>query len=79
LKNKHGKFWIRLIPNLPLSKKASETRMGKGKSPIRKWVAIVRSGIILFEVSGLIYKNIIPLLKIAQKKLSIRTKIIIKN
>ncbi len=47
-----GKVWIRIFPDFPLTKKPAETRMGKGKGSIEKWVAIVKPGRILYEIGG---------------------------
>ncbi|MGF1530650.1 MAG: 50S ribosomal protein L16 [Puniceicoccaceae bacterium] len=47
-----GKVWIRVFPQKPVTKKPAETRMGKGKGPVEYWVAVIKPGMILFEVSG---------------------------
>ncbi|MDH4230162.1 MAG: 50S ribosomal protein L16 [Nitrospirota bacterium] len=47
-----GKVWIRIFPDKPITKKAQETRMGKGKGSVEYWVAVVRPGRILFELGG---------------------------
>ena len=47
-----GKLWIRIFPDKPYSKKPAETRMGKGKGALEYWVAVVRPGTVLFELSG---------------------------
>ena len=47
-----GKIWIRIFPDKPVSKKPQETRMGKGKGAPEFWVAVVRSGRILYEMEG---------------------------
>ena len=49
---RRGKVWIRVFPHKPVSKKPAETRMGKGKGATEFWVAIVKPGTMLFEVSG---------------------------
>lgn len=48
-----GKLWIRIFPHKPVSKRPPETRMGKGKGAPEFWVAVVRPGLILFELDGL--------------------------
>ena len=48
-----GKLWIRVFPDKPVTKKAAETRMGGGKGAVEEWVAVVRPGLMLFEISGL--------------------------
>ncbi|MEW6558033.1 MAG: 50S ribosomal protein L16 [Elusimicrobiota bacterium] len=50
---KSGKVWIRIFPDKPYTKKPAETRMGKGKGEPEKWVAVVKPGRVMFEVSGL--------------------------
>lgn len=47
-----GKVWIRVFPHKPVTKKPAETRMGKGKGSVEKWVAVVRPGTMLFEIAG---------------------------
>ncbi len=49
---RRGKVWIRVFPHKPISKKPAETRMGKGKGSTEFWVAVIRPGTVLFEVSG---------------------------
>src|SRR4030067_187092 len=46
------KVWIRIFPDKPLTKKPAETRMGKGKGALESWVAVVRPGRVLYEMSG---------------------------
>ena len=50
---KGGKMWIRIFPDKPISKKPAETRMGKGKGAPEFWVAVVKPGRIMFELSGI--------------------------
>src|SRR5660398_177418 len=47
-----GKIWIRIFPDKPITKKAAETRMGKGKGAPEEWVAVVRPGRVLYEIEG---------------------------
>lgn len=47
-----GKLWIRVFPQKPVTKKPAETRMGKGKGGVDHWVAVIRPGMILFELAG---------------------------
>src|SRR4030067_658499 len=49
---RHGKIWIRIFPDKPVTRKAAETRMGKGKGNVEYWVAVVKPGRIMFEVGG---------------------------
>ena len=50
---RHGKVWIRIFPDKSYTHRPPETRMGKGKGPVEYWVAVVKPGRIMFEVSGL--------------------------
>jgi large subunit ribosomal protein L16 len=49
---RRGKMWIRIFPDKPITAKPAETRMGKGKGSVDHWVAVVKPGRVLFEVSG---------------------------
>ena len=49
---RRGKVWIRVFPDKPVTQRAAETRMGKGKGSVDHWVAVVRPGRILFELAG---------------------------
>ena len=71
-----GKVWIRIFPDKPVSKKPLETRMGKGKGAPEFWVAVVKPGRILFEVSGVSREIAQEALKLASYKLPIKTKIV---
>ena len=50
---RRGKVWIRIFPDKPVTKRAAESRMGKGKGAVDHWVAVVKPGRIMFELSGL--------------------------
>lgn len=71
-----GKIWIRVFPDKPVSKKPAETRMGKGKGGPEFWVAVVRPGRIMFEMSGVDRELSMEALRIAAQKLPIKVKII---
>ena len=47
-----GRVWIRVYPDVPVTKKPLEVRMGKGKGAVEEWVAVVKPGRVLFEISG---------------------------
>jgi len=49
---RRGKLWIRVFPDKPVTKKPAETRMGKGKGAVDHWVAVVKPGRMIFEISG---------------------------
>jgi len=74
---RRGKFWIRIFPDKPVTKRAAETRMGKGKGNVEFWVAVVKPGRIMFEVGGGLSDDIaLEALRLAQYKLPIKTKIV---
>lgn len=70
-----GKIWIRIFPDLPVTAKPIESRMGKGKGAVSHWVARVRGGTTLFEICGIPKHIAIEALKAGSKKLPIKTKI----
>lgn len=71
-----GKLWIQIFPDKPLTKKPAETRMGKGKGSLDRWVSVVKPGRILFELEGVSEEVAMDALKLAQYKLPVRTRII---
>jgi large subunit ribosomal protein L16 len=73
---KGGMIWIRVFPDKSYSKKPAETRMGGGKGPIDHWVAVVKPGKILFEMSGIPEEAAREALSLASTKLPIATKIV---
>ncbi len=74
---RRGKFWIRIFPDKPITQKPAETRMGKGKGDVEYWVAVVKPGRIMFEVGGGLSEELAKeALRLAQYKLSVKTKIV---
>jgi large subunit ribosomal protein L16 len=74
---RRGKIWIRIFPDKPITQKAAETRMGKGKGAVEYWAAVVKPGRIMFEVGGGLPDEVAKeALRLAQYKLPIKTKII---
>ncbi|MFP6900863.1 MAG: 50S ribosomal protein L16 [Opitutales bacterium] len=71
-----GKVWIRVFPHKPVTKKPAETRMGKGKGPVEKWVATVKPGHVLFEVAGCSGTLARDALRLADGKLPFRCRFI---
>ena len=69
-----GKLWIRVFPDKPISKKPLETRMGKGKGAPEQWVAVVRPGLVLFELEGVPPAVAREAMRLASHKLPIKTK-----
>nr|WRW10755.1 50S ribosomal protein L16 [Papenfussiella kuromo] len=73
-----GKLWITVFPDKPITARAAESRMGSGKGSVEYWVAIVKPGHILFELSGVPLKLAKEALEIASYKLPIKTKFLTK-
>ena len=71
-----GKVWIRLFPDVPVSKKPTEVRMGKGKGTPEYWVARVKPGRILFEIDGVSDPVARESLRLAAAKLPIKTRVV---
>jgi large subunit ribosomal protein L16 len=71
---RRGKVWIRIFPDKPVTQKPAETRMGKGKGAVDHWVAVVKPGRILFELSGLDEEGAKEAMRLAAHKLSIKAK-----
>ena len=73
---KVGRMWIRIFPDKSITKKPAETRMGKGKGAVDHWVAVIKPGRIIFEVSGLERKEAELAFRLASDKLPIHTKFV---
>ncbi|MBX9767689.1 MAG: 50S ribosomal protein L16 [Bdellovibrionales bacterium] len=71
-----GKIWIRIFPDLSITKKAAETRMGSGKGNPELWVAPVKPGRILFEMSGITREQASEAFRLAGHKLPLKTKLL---
>ena len=74
-----GKMWIRVFPDKPLTKKPAETRMGKGKGSPEQWVAPIKPGRILYELTGVDEELAIKALRLAGNKLPFATKVISRS
>jgi len=72
-------LWIRIFPDKPVTARAAESRMGSGKGAVDYWVAVVKPGTILFEVSSVSEEIARNALNLARYKLPIKTKFITKN
>lgn len=77
--NRVGKVWIKIFPHKSYTKKPLETRMGKGKGNLEGWVAVVRPGRVLFEISGVSEEVAREALRLAGHKLPIKTKFYTKE
>ena len=73
---KFGKFWIRIFPDKPFTKKPPEVTMGAGKGDVAYFVASVSPGKVLFEIDGLSDKESLDVLRAVSSKLSLKTKVI---
>lgn len=71
-----GKIYIRIFPAKPVTQKPAETRMGSGKGNPEYWVAVVKPGRIMFEMSGVAPEVAIRAMELAAQKLPVRTRII---
>jgi large subunit ribosomal protein L16 len=74
-----GRIWIRIFPDKPITKKPLETRMGKGKGPPEDWVAVIRPGLILYEMEGIPEDRAKEAFRLASHKLPIATKFIMRG
>jgi len=71
-----GQIWIKVFPDKPVSKKPAEVRMGSGKGAPEYWVAVVKPGRVLFEMSGVSEETAREAMRLAAQKLPIKTKFI---
>ncbi len=74
-----GKVWIDIFPDKPITKKPAETRMGSGKGNPEYWVAVVKPGRVLFEISGVAEDVAKEALRLASHKLPVVTKVVAKE
>jgi len=70
-----ARLWIRIFPDKPITKHPAEARMGKGKGPVDHWVAVVRPGSVLFEISGLTEDQAKRVHYLVRNKLPVRTRL----
>ncbi|MBL0686205.1 MAG: 50S ribosomal protein L16 [Sulfurospirillum sp.] len=73
---RQAKTWIRVFPDKPLTAKPLETRMGKGKGPVERWVMNIKPGRIIFEMAGVSEELACEALTLAMHKLPFKTKVI---
>ena len=71
-----GKVWIKIFPDKPVTKTPAETRMGKGKGALEYWVAVVKPGRVMFEISGVSEEVAREALRLATHKLPVKCKIV---
>ena len=73
-----GKVWIKIFPDKPVTSKPAETRMGSGKGTLEYWVAVVKPGRVMFEISGVNEETAREALRLAMHKLPCKCKIVSK-
>lgn len=76
---RQGRVWIRLFPDIPVSKKPAEVRMGKGKGAVEYWVCRVKPGRIMFEIDGVSEELAREALSLAAFKLPVKTKFVTRK
>jgi len=76
---REGNVWIRIFPDKPITRKPAEVRMGKGKGNLEFWAAVVKPGLIMFEIDGVPLKTAQEALELAAQKLPIRTKFVVRH
>jgi len=74
-----GKVWMRIFPHKPVTKKPAETRMGKGKGSVELWVAVVKPGTMLFEVSGVTMNQAREAMRLADGKIPFRCRFVARE
>jgi len=74
-----GKMWIRIFPDKPITFHGSENTMGSGKGAVDHYVAVVRPGTVMFELDGLSQAEAKEALRIASHKLSVKTRVVIRE
>ena len=71
-----GKVWIKIFPDKPVTNKPAETRMGSGKGTLEYWVAVVKPGRVMFEISGVSEEIAKEVLRLATHKLPCKCKVV---
>lgn len=71
-----GKLYIRIFPDIPVTSKPAEVRMGKGKGAVDHWIARVDAGKVLFELSGVVISRAMEALQLASNKLPVQVRLI---
>jgi large subunit ribosomal protein L16 len=74
-----GKIWIRIFPDVPVTKKPAEVRMGSGKGSVDHYVAKVRAGRVMFEMDGVTPEIAKEAMRLASHKLPVRTRFVIRT
>lgn len=74
-----GKFWIKIFPHKPITKKPAETRQGKGKGDLAGWVAVTKRGAIVFELGGIPEDLARQIFRLIAFKLPVRTRFVSRS
>lgn len=74
-----GRVWIRIFPHKSYTKKPAETRMGKGKGNVEAWIAEVKNGTVMFEMSGVPMELAAEAMTLAGAKLPVKTKFVVRR
>ena len=74
-----GKVWIKIFPDKPVTTKPAETRMGSGKGTLEYWVAVVKPGRVMFEISGVAEEVAKEALRLATHKLPCKCKVVCRR
>lgn len=77
--SRRGKVWIQVFPDKPVSKKPAEVRMGKGKGSVDHWVAVVKPGRVMFEISDVSYEEAQQALRRGAAKLPLKTRFVLRK
>ncbi len=73
---RNSKVWIRIFPDKPITKKPADSRMGKGKGDVDHWAAVVKTGRVLFEMSGITHKRATRIAQLVSYKLPIKIRLL---
>lgn len=76
---RRGQVWIRIFPDKPITRKPVETRMGGGKGAVDHWVAVIKPGRMLFEISGVPQDLAEEAMRLASHKLSVATRFVSRS
>lgn len=76
---RQGRVWIRIFPDLPVTSKPTEVRMGKGKGSVDFWAAKVKPGRIMFEIDGVSEAVAVEALRLAAMKLPLKTRVVVRE
>lgn len=76
---RQGRVWIRIFPDVPVSKKPTEVRMGKGKGSVEYWAAKVKPGRIMFEIDGVSDEVAHEALRLAAMKLPVKCRVVARD